>query len=72
MEEGGPLGTRVPSCETFHSVSRGRLACLFGNLRGPTQEEHVHTRANREPCTRDAVSMPAATSLDENHDAPPG
>lgn len=69
---GWALGTLVPSCETFHSVSRGRLACLFGNPRGPTEEELVHTRESREPCTRDAVSMAAAISLDEDRDVHQG
>lgn len=62
--------TRVPTCVTFHHISRGRLACPFGKLRGSTQDEHVHTRPTQEPCSRDAVPLRAAVSLDGNRHGP--
>jgi hypothetical protein len=67
---GWALGTRVPSCGTLHNISGGRLACPFGKLIGPTQDKLIHTRATRETCSRDAVFMRAAFSLDEDRDGP--
>lgn len=66
---GGGLGARVPTCVTFHHMRRDAWLAPLGNFRGSTKDERVHAWVNLNSCSRDAVSMHAAFSLDEYHDA---